>query len=186
MIECLYEPFQHWARYGSIYIISDLHFGDSDCELMDSEWVSPKKQVELINALVLASDCFICLGDVGDPKYIPLIKARKKILILGNHDKKHLYKSYFNEVYDGPVFIADKILLSHEPINGLPWCLNIHGHDHSNIEKFDENCKHINVAANVCNYKPINLKKIIKDGYLSNIKNIHRMTIDKQIRLKGE
>ena len=186
MIDCLYEPFKGWARYGSIYIISDLHFDDEDCKLMDEDWVSPQKQIELINAVVMPSDCFICLGDVGDPNYISLIKARKKILILGNHDRKHVCASYFSEVYSGPVFISDRILLSHEPINGLPWCYNIHGHDHSNAEPFDVGCYHMNLAANVCGYLPMNLKTIIKSGFLSEGKNIHRMTIEKQTKLKEE
>ena len=180
MIPCLYEPFKHWAENGSIYILSDLHFDDSDCKLMAPDWVSLQEQIDIINKMVMANDCFVCLGDVGDPYYISLIKARKKILILGNHDNKHLCASYFSEVYSGPVFIADKILLSHEPVNGLPWCLNIHGHDHSRVERFDSNCEHINLAANVCGYKPLNLGNLIKNGVLADIKNIHRMVIDKQ------
>ena len=94
------------------------------------------------------------------PEYIKDIKARKKILILGNHDAKGAYKNYFDEIYTGPLFIAERILLSHEPVYGLPWCLNIHGHDHNNVEPYKEGCKHINLAANVCGYTPINLGKI--------------------------
>ena len=186
MIPMLYQPFQHWVKCGNIYLLSDLHFGDSDCKLMDENWVLPEEQIKIINQTVGANDCFVCLGDVGNPNYIPLIKARNKILILGNHDKKGLCTLFFNEVYDGPLFIAPKILLSHEPVNGLPWCYNIHGHDHSNAEPFDIGCYHLNLAANVCGYKPISLKQIIKEGFLSNIKDIHRTTIDKQIKLKEE
>jgi hypothetical protein len=70
-----------------------------------------------------------------------MIKARKKILLLGNHDAKGAYNGLFNEIYTGPLFIADKILLSHEPVHGLTWCLNIHGHDHNNVEKYKEEFK---------------------------------------------
>lgn len=28
MIPTLYEPFRHWSEGGSIYILSDLHFGE--------------------------------------------------------------------------------------------------------------------------------------------------------------
>ena len=97
----------------------------------------------------------------GSPKYIPMIKARKRILLLGNHDARGAYKDLFSEIYAGPLFISDKILLSHEPVYGLNWCLNIHGHDHSGIEAYKDGCKHINLAANVCGYTPINLGKII-------------------------
>ena len=86
-----------------------------------------------------------------------------------------------DEIYTGPLFIAEKILLSHEPVYGLTWCLNIHGHDHNNMEPYKEGCKHINLAANVCGYTPINLGKIIKEGVLADVPSIHRMTIDRQV-----
>ena len=179
MIPTLYEAFRHWSDGGSVYILSDLHFDDEDCLYMDSGWITPQEQVAIINNMVMKSDTFICLGDVGNPEYIKDIKARKKILILGNHDAKGAYKKYFNEIYTGPLFIADKILLSHEPVYGLPWCLNVHGHDHNGVEQYKEGCKHINLAANVCGYTPLNLGKLIKEGILAEIPSIHRMTIDR-------
>ena len=154
MITTLYEPFRHWSEGGSVYILSDLHFADSDCKLMDPNWITPEEQVEIINSMVGKGDTFVCLGDVGDPKYVPMIKARKKILLLGNH------------------------------VFGLTWCLNIHGHDHNNTEAYKDGCKHINLAANVCGYTPINLGKIIKDGILSDIESIHRVTIDRAVERK--
>ena len=33
--------FSHGPKGGSIYMISDTHFGDSDCKLMDKNWVLP-------------------------------------------------------------------------------------------------------------------------------------------------
>ena len=73
-------------------------------------------------------------------------------------------------------------MLSHEPIYGLEdFCLNIHGHSHDGYmvgysEKLDH-LTHINLASNVCQYIPINLGKYIKTGWLSNIPNYHRLTI---------
>lgn len=90
-----------------------------------------------------------------------------------------------DEVYAGPLFIADKILLSHEPVYGLSWCPNIHGHDHNNVEKYREGCKHINLAANVCGFTPVNLGKLIKDGILSDIEGIHRKIIDRATERKA-
>ena len=89
-----------------------------------------------------------------------------------------LYEPFRHWSEGGSVFIAEKILLSHEPVYGLEWCLNIHGHDHNGVEAYSEGCKHINLAANVCGYMPLNLGKIIKDGVLSDIPSIHRITID--------
>ena len=71
--------------------------------------------------------------------------------------------------------------VAEEPVYGLPWCLNIHGHDHNNMEPYKEGCKNINLAANVCGYTPINLGKIIKEGVLADVPSIHRMTIDRQV-----
>ena len=180
MIPSLYEPFRHWSESGSVYIISDLHFADCDCKYMDSNWITPQEQVDIINCIVKKNDTFVCLGDVGKAEYISQIQARKKILLLGNHDKKRDYIEYFDEIYSGPLFIAEKILLSHEPVHGLPWCLNIHGHDHNNVEPYAEGCKYINLAANICGYRPVNLGKLIKEGVLSDIKGIHRTTIDER------
>ena len=95
MITTLYEPFRHWSEGGSVYILSDLHFSDSDCKLMDPNWITPEEQMEIINKRVFKSDTFVCLGDVGDPKYVPMIKAGKKILLLGNHDARGAYKDPF-------------------------------------------------------------------------------------------
>ena len=179
MIPMLYPPFRQWAETGSVYILSDLHFDDFDCKLMSRDWITTEEQINIINKNVMKSDTFVCLGDVGKVDYVEKIHARRKILLLGNHDTKGDFKKYFDEVYKGPLFIAEKILLSHEPVYGLPWCLNIHGHDHNCVEAYKEGCKHINVAANVCNYTPINLGKLIKSGIVSDIKSIHRMTIDR-------
>ncbi len=185
MISTLYEPFRHWSDGGSVYLLSDTHFSDGDCKLMDPNWISAEEQVAIINRIAKKNDTFVCLGDVGSPRYIPLINARKKILLLGNHDARGEYRELFCEVYPGPLFIADKILLSHEPVYGLPWCLNIHGHDHSGMEKYKDGGKHLNVAANVCGYTPVNLGKLIKEGILSDIVDIHRMTIDNRLVEKG-
>jgi len=181
MIQQLYTPFRHWSDNGSVWLISDTHFDDPDTLAMDQEWIAPAKQIEIINKFVYPTDTFICLGDVGNPEWVKKLRCKYKVLLLGNHDKKHRYEDVFNEIYAGPIFISDRILLSHEPINGLPWCLNIHGHDHNCREVFDEGCEHINLAANVCNYTPVNLKEIITGGKLAKINSIHRETINRAV-----
>ena len=81
----------------------------------------------------------------------------------------------FNEVYDGPLMINDRLLLSHEPINVPEYMFNIHGHDHSGV-KADEH--HLNLCAELIDYTPISLSNFIKKGGLAKIPNIHRVTID--------
>lgn len=230
MIPTLYEPFKKWSKSGSVWIISDTHFSDDDCKLMDINWLDPQEHINLIKKYVHKNDTLIHLGDVGDTNWIKQIKAYK-VLIMGNHDSgasnyMHKYiqsdldgytekeieeklrcgeiegctysfhkpfvqgfksNSLFNEVYTGPVFIAEKLLLSHEPIvssDGL-W-YNIHGHDHNadnykpfaNKDGFADLWNELNLASNVVNYKPYNLGAGIKNGLLSCVDGIHRKTID--------
>jgi calcineurin-like phosphoesterase family protein len=184
MIASLYEPYRQWSDGGSVYMLADTHFEDSDCKLMDPDWITPEEQLAMINAVVHRNDTFIHLGDVGNGEYVAGIKAKKKILLLGNHDRRSDYTGLFDEIYTGPLFISDRILLSHEPVNGLTWCLNIHGHDHNGSEQYGEGCKHLNLAANVCGYRPVSLGRIIKEGILADIDGIHRETIDRAINRK--
>ena len=183
MINSLYPVFRRsWSEKGSVWIISDTHFADSDCKLMDPKWIAPEEQVNILKSCIGKYDTLIHLGDVGDPEYLKNVKGYK-VLIMGNHDQSITkFQPYFDEVYAGPLFISDKILLSHEPIYGLDFCFNIHGHDHNPASSISE--YQMNLAANVCNYTPVNLGKLIKDGILSNIDNIHRITIDKASGLK--
>ena len=87
----------------------------------------------------------------------------------------------FDEVYEGPLFISDRILLSHEPID-FPFAFNIHGHDHSSWHQKDK--MHCNVCAECIDYTPINLKWLIESGIMKNIPSVHRMTIDEATKKK--
>lgn len=80
----------------------------------------------------------------------------------------------FDEVYEGPLFIAEKLVLSHEPVI-LPYSYNIHGHEHNYILRD----RSLNVCAEHIDYYPINLDKEIKNGLLSKVDSIHRQTIDR-------
>lgn len=79
----------------------------------------------------------------------------------------------FDEVYEGPLFISEKLVLSHEYID-FPFAFNIHGHEHRYIHRD----YHLNVCAEHIGYYPINLTKEIKKGLLSGVESIHRITID--------
>lgn len=176
MIKSLYETFQHWAAHGSIYILSDTHFCDFDCKLMDKNWIEPEEQIALINEKIHKSDTLILLGDVGSIECARKLNGYK-VLIMGNHDQSRTkFEEVFDEIYEGPLMISEKILLSHEPIPGLKWCVNIHGHDHNRANKGDD--YHLNLAANVCGYKPVSLGELIKGGLISRIETIHRIIID--------
>ena len=84
----------------------------------------------------------------------------------------------FDEVYGGPLFIGEKILLSHEPID-IPFALNIHGHTHARVGYGFHDLNHFNVCSNTVRFEPQNLSEIIKAGFLKRVETIHRLTIDK-------
>jgi calcineurin-like phosphoesterase family protein len=182
MIRGLYKFAERWSEFGSVYIVSDTHFDDPDRELMGYT-ISTEQHVDVIKHTVHKPDTLIHLGDVGNPEYLKLIRGYK-VLIMGNHDESATrFKPYFDEIYEGPLIISRKLILSHEPVN-VPWAFNIHGHDHNDSVFIDD--RHLNVAANVINYDPVNLGKLIKDGLLSYAQDIHRITIDNAINKKGE
>lgn len=224
----LYKPFEHWYHGGTIWLISDTHFADPDCEYMNDHWPTPEEHIKIINKYVGKNDTLIHLGDVGDLEYIKKIKNCYKVLIIGNHDKGYsnyekkyvaLYKmdgyprryfdifgtfnsrdeaqatideynsehSYidfiisdnrlFDEVYEGPIFINEKICLSHEPID-LKFGINIYGHVHQGERSISwaNSRAQINVCSDVRDFKPVRL-----DDLISEFKTIdlHRVTIDK-------
>lgn len=185
MIKTLYPIFQHWSNTGSIFLISDTHFYDIDRSLMGYQ-ITEQEQIYLLESSVHKGDTLIHLGDVGNPILLNKLKCYK-VLIMGNHDNSDT-KQYFNEVYNGPLWIAEKLILSHEPLNlkldmtMTPVAFNIHGHNH-NKEFLNDNY-HLNIAQNVFGYFPLNLKYFIQSGILKKIDSIHRAAINKQIEEK--
>lgn len=87
----------------------------------------------------------------------------------------------FDEVYEGPVMIGEKLILSHEPVD-VPWAFNIHGHDHAGAKRKN----HLNVCADVIGYTPVNMNQFMKSGALSRVETIHRETIDKATERKAK
>ena len=221
----LYKIFDHWHAEGTLFIFSDPHFGDSDLEMGIYNRPSAAEIVQCINAKCGRKDTLLCLGDVGDVEYVKLLRAKRKILICGNHDagrtnyerqvitqlfSKVLYTKeqalecmktmypncrynieerkqldsffeisadnmLFDEVYEGPLMIAEKLILSHEPVD-VPWAFNIHGHIHDSKHKNDK--RHFNVCSDAIGYVPINMNQWMKSGVMAHVETIHRTTID--------
>lgn len=223
----LYKMFDHWFAEGTTWIFSDPHFSDPDMALM-MKWPSDDEIVAKINSKVGRKDTFICLGDVGQIDAVKKIRAKRKILIMGNHDagrtnyerqvisrkfpqeifqkdeallemqrvypgcRYNISEEYnfendnyvwavkadnmlFDEVFEGPVMLGEKLILSHEPVD-VPWAFNIHGHDHSKWQKNDK--RHFNVCSNTINFEPINFNQWMKVGHLAHVETIHRACID--------
>ena len=204
----LYPCFEKWKEYDNIVILSDTHFDDEDVKAYRGN-ISSEEIVKNINKTCGKKSVFICLGDVGNVEWVKKIKGYK-VLVMGNHDSgklnyqrvclidmQYAHYSYggvenletidaidnhlFDEVYEGPLVINEKIILSHEPID-IKGMLNIHGHIHDKNHK--NNNTHFNVCAEHVGYTPIRLTDIIESGLLSKINTLHRETIDKATERK--
>ena len=176
MIDGLYTIFNHWHHEGTVWLYSDPHFNtDEDLKIAFPNRPTAKEQIKLINSKVGKKDHLILLGDIGDITCAAALRGHK-VLIMGNHDKGlNNYTTVFEEVYDGPLMISNKIILSHEPLD-INWAFNIHGHTHTIIQ---DKIGHLCVCSDVINYTPINFNQFVKSGRLKEITPIHRSTIDK-------
>jgi len=183
MIKSLYPCFQHWSEKGSVYLVSDTHFRDLDRKYMGYH-ISNENQFYFLKDICHRNDTLIHLGDVGDLSYIKRLKCYK-VLIMGNHDQSiEKMEHYFDEVYSGPLWISQKLVLSHEPLDLRCYetdeniAFNIHGHDHAGKYRGRD---YLNITQNIYGYVPLNLNQFIKGGYLKRIKDIHRTIIDNAV-----
>lgn len=117
-------------------------------------------------------------GDFGN--FIDLTKDEIYRCLLDDVDSDVLV--YFNNrmfdyVYDGPLFISPKILLSHEPIN-IPFGINIHGHSHMTENGYYNEGKNagINICCDMTNFEPVRLDKLL-EGYKT--QTIHEQTVER-------
>lgn len=119
-----------------------------------------------------------------------IVSCEKKLRVDDSKELWNIYSDWvvtldnclFDEVYEGPLCIAEKIILSHEPLD-IPCMLNIHGHCHDG-GPYDKT--HLNVCAEHIGYCPISIKEIINSGVLGKINSIHRETIDKATKRKNK
>ena len=99
--------------------------------------------------------------------------------------KRTIDNNLFDEIYEGPLMINDRCILSHEPIEVPEYMFNIHGHVH-NLRYWKETLDdghHMNVVTEAIDYEPINLSKLLRSGLLSDIASIHRTVIDRRLRI---
>ena len=119
----------------------------------------------------------------------PLPEEIKKEIWGSNYDKfkdtlkdGYVDNHLFDEVYEGPVMINDRVILSHEPVAVPEYMFNIHGHTHGLPHIYDE--RHLNVCAEAIDYTPINMLKLIQEGLLKNTKSIHELTVQEATKRK--
>ena len=189
----------------NVFLIADLHFGDSDmCSLLkeDGHPIRPFKSVEehdatLIenwNKVVNDGDKVYVLGDVAQKKK-DLEKFTelhgKKILIKGNHDIYEMkeYAKYFKDIR-GTHRLENGILMSHIPVHpstfGKAHKVNVHGHIHDKrvMEFKPDNLgytvdpRYFCVSCEHINYTPMELGAIELEvfGFDSRAKSLDELT----------
>ena len=108
------------------------------------------------------------LGDFGSLDYLYLSDmirdtGAKSIFLYGNHDKQEnlsLFKQHFDEVYLYPVYLSQKLVVSHYPVAVWNDSVNVCGHLHgAKLQTSNHICASIHVA----NYQPIS------DNYINAI-----------------
>lgn len=209
-----------------VYMVSDTHFGDQELREGTPGRMTDDEIVAAINRVCGKTSALIHLGDVGDLSYVRKLRAKVKILVLGNHDgpasmyKRQVQidtfplgdytekeaiaaarelrpnwsivsviKSYvdnkwvifqdnrlFDYVFEGPITLGEKLILSHEPIPMITYAMNLHGHDHA-AKRPDSNIYHYNINWDVIK-QPFHLSAELKKGLLSKVTSLHRQTID--------
>jgi calcineurin-like phosphoesterase family protein len=135
-----------------------------------------------ISKTVKPGDTYIDLGDVALNREAfhhdmlhSYLQDSHKILVLGNHD--HKSKAWYLDhgwdmVCDSFTlnYLGETILFSHMPSkNNFNFTVNIHGHFHNNDHRMSEpdlvdrlSNKHILLAPEFVNYRPLKLETIIK------------------------
>jgi len=142
---------------------------------------------------ICETKCFHHIDDTNKAEYEAFIAAGAKsngFKLSGAAGSYELVldNKLFDEVYTGPLMISDKIILSHEPIVPCPrYLVNLHGHTHDRPHRYEFNeHSYYNFCAEAIDYKPISLSKLIKEGLLSKVDDIHRVAIDRAVERKSK
>ena len=131
----------------------------------------------------------ICKSGLMHTYSIGDVKPDGYISVGGTDDERFILRKdnhLFDEIYDGPIFINQKLVLSHERFE-TPYAINVHGHEHGGVYATEENyiteegdytSYLINVASDVIDFRPVRLDKILEMFPLKRIKSIHEATIE--------
>jgi calcineurin-like phosphoesterase family protein len=163
------------ARGPIHWVITDTHFNhDAIIEACGRPTNCDAKTIGNIRRLCAAQDTLIHLGDVIFYKY-PDLKGImdqfpcRKILVMGNHDRKR--KSWYSRHgfdFACDSFVWDDVCFSHKPLEKLSQDVqfNIHGHWHNNGVENDNPpvwwspLTHFKLALEEVNYSPVTLDSI--------------------------
>lgn len=161
-----------------LMFVSDCHFGHKNIiefernqfktiEEHDNYLIEQHKLwAEEINKLKIKGKetIFFNLGDFYNAELMSLYDDFNciKVYVRGNHDGTKVMdaaQKYFDFVFNYPVFITEKIVISHQPVSVYDSCVNIHGHLHGEII---DKPNYITASINDIHYNPIREKQIQK------------------------
>lgn len=173
------------SKSPNIYFSSDWHFDHKDIINFERNcFTSIQEHNEYLIAMVKGwakkwapGSTFWFLGDFGNPSFLWVfdILMEKGITVnfmLGNHDKKEdisYIKMYVSNVYEYPVYLSQKLVVSHYPVAVYKDSINVCGHLHGSKLQ-DQN--HIIASVHVANYKPISMQYI--SGSFGNLPRFNR------------
>lgn len=169
------------------WLLTDTHFGHRKLEELSGRPSDFEIRIlDNCKKMIASDDVLIHLGDVtlcpSEPTSMWNLRFTsevpgKKILVLGNHDKKS-DPWYYTHGWDTVCrsiaikFMGDRILFSHIPQQQLGRSnINIHGHFHNNdhrsmepeIKAFYNPAIHKLLAIEYTNYQPILLETFLKN-----------------------
>lgn len=154
------------------YFISDLHFGHyyngrGIITFERTQFNSIEEHDGYIEAVISKlcrklqpGDEVWNLGDFGSLDELDTINwiketGAKAYFVYGNHDRQSdlsQFEKYFDQVFLYPVYLSQKLVVSHYPVAVFPDTINICGHLHgAKLQDINHVCASIHVA----NYQPI-------------------------------
>lgn len=140
-------------------LFNDIHQHDLRIIELWSSWINSLKE----------DDTFYFLGDfcaTGKERYyVDILREHaigqcKKIMIAGNHDvnlDRDILSYFFDEIIEYPIYISNRVVLSHYPVAVYSSQINVHGHTHG-MKLCDKN--HLCAGIHVNLYNPITSKYV--------------------------
>lgn len=173
------------------YFISDLHFGHywNGRGIINFERTQ-FKTIEEHDGYIEAVISSLCrklkpgdevwnLGDFGnlETEYLDTVNwikqtGAKAYFVYGNHDAQidlPYFEKYFDQVFLYPVYLSQKLVVSHYPVAVWYDSINVHGHLHS--AKLQD-INHVCASIHVTNYQPITDKNL--DNIFSKLPKFNR------------
>lgn len=155
-----------------IYFTADQHFGHKNIiryskRPFENVLEMESGLIENWNNVVSDLDKVYFLGDfalLSNAKVRDILSKLNgyKIMIMGNHDRRRTktkwHRMGFDIVYDTPVLLDGRYLLSHHPMHGLPF-FNIYAHVHS-YGKNEPGTGRYCVSVELNEYKPVSFEHI--------------------------